>query len=306
MGNSAWRKWTNEEDAKLREISGLGKYSYAEMSELLPGRSRHAISFRCQTLGIKSLLIPKRAFTRKYFHNEEYFATKNLKTCYYAGAIMADGYLRFRNNCYDFVWSVAEKDKNLLEEFCKEINYSGELKKTSVKSPKTNKNCIQYRLELFSANKFCYWLIHNFGVTPNKTYRAVVQNFDNYEQKIAFACGLIDGDGSIISQDTSVKTLTISLVSSSLPTIEWFEKLVLEMKLPNIANRKRKITTPAGEKSFVYSVSGVEAAFLYKNLISINVPRLNRKWESPNVSKSLETCLARWGNRSEDFCDKRE
>lgn len=264
----------------------------------LIGRSKQAVSFYCFKNKIKSKRL--KIGDRKYFHDEHYFSKKNLKNCYHGGFLMADGYIQKDKNSWNLLWSAAIKDEGVLHEFKKSIQFSGEIKdyiKGETSKSKTSKQKI---LSIYGCKQIVDDLADNFGVTYNKTHRCVVQNFENEDQKLAFMIGLLDGDGSVFGAKNG-KEPTIKLYGCSLPTIEWFDKTVRELKLPKISNGKeRNVVKKMGENCYYCTVNGVEAAFLYKKLMNIDVPKLGRKWLNPLMIKSVEIAMARWDRSNQN------
>jgi hypothetical protein len=116
------------------------------------------------------------------------------------------------------------------------------------------------------------------------------------EQQLAFLVGLIDGDGTVTPMDKERTGFHIGLCGASLPTLEWAQKLIDSLKLPNISNRDQVIKKRDGENCYYYSVGGVEAAFLFNLLKTINVPKLDRKWNNPIILTCVESLMRRWDN----------
>jgi hypothetical protein len=276
------REWTMEEDKILEEMMFTGKSSAIDIAKIL-GRSEHSVRGHYNILGLKNTFIKKT-----FSHDENYFAKKNLENCYYAGYLMADGSISKRNGALAFSWQTAEKDKEVLDIFKEKIKYNGDLKKIFKYNEASQTTGIHYKINIHSAKKITDDLANNFGVTEGKTYRCVPQNFDNKEQELAFLIGLFDGDGTITIMDKEKTSFCMVLCGASLPTIEWAQKLIESLNLPCLANRPRNIIKRPNEACYYFSVGGVTAAYLYETLRAINVPRLARKWDNPEILKIVD------------------
>lgn len=289
----AYIKWTKEEDELIKKLTLQNNISFKDFIEFLPNRTKKAIITRCYFLGYKNKYKP-----RKYSFNENYFKIKTLENCYFAGVIMADGCICMtgRKNKYPtFTWQVAEKDKGLLDLFSQKINSTYELKSQFVQ--KNNKFFKNYKLCISNCLSWKDDLERNFGIIPHKTYRVVPQNFDNLEQELAFLIGLLDGDGSISTWGQKQIGINIQICSSSLPIIEWVKKITDKLNLPSFSNRNNNIYKPDNENCYYYTIRGVTAAFLFERLKSIDVPKLDRKWNNPVVLDIIEKLKLRWENK---------
>jgi len=278
--------WSEEQDCLLRQLISTKEYTYAKMIPLL-NKPRHQIIERTYELGLTNAGVD----LREYKYNDNYFSEYTLENCYFAGYFLADCCI-YRNSTI-FSWSVANKDKHIMELFCKLVGYNGTIEEYWKECSLNDSGKLYKHNRIKLSN--CRWiedLANKFGITEGKTYRNVPQNFPTEEHKLAFLIGLIDGDGSICKAGTKNPSMTISIVSSSLPTIEWFEKTVLELNLPNIANYGRKILKI--KNLYRYAVGGVTAAFLFEKLKAIDVPKLARKWENPAVLDMFKICMLRW------------
>jgi hypothetical protein len=300
--------WTEEEKLIVNAEIERGVLSGREIGALI-GRTKQAISYYC----FKNKLSSKRPGVgdRIYSHNENYFSEKTLENCYYAGFLMSDGSIVKDGNGFNLQWGCAEKDFNILKTFAEKINFNGIIKdeisrEGSCKGKIIKGGFPQKKLSIYGCKQIVSDLAINFGVTPNKTYRNVVQNFENEDQKLAFAMGLVDGDGSVVV-DPVRNRLIIKLCGCSLSTLEWFDKTIRELKLPKIwQGRERGVTKRKEENCYYCQICGVEAAFLYKKLINLDVPKLFRKWYDPAVIQAVNATLDRWNKSKHNKSNKIE
>ncbi|NYO85812.1 hypothetical protein G4A66_28110, partial [Escherichia coli] len=81
-------------------------------------KTKNSIYHKVSRLGISNL-----SHLRTYKRNDSYFSTPNLENCYWAGFIAADGNIRQNNQT--FAIALAKKDRQHLEQFKKNIQYTG-------------------------------------------------------------------------------------------------------------------------------------------------------------------------------------
>lgn len=285
--------WTADEENLLREVVLSQSLTYKQIYEkYFPYRSHYSVQGKCQKLNLDS-----SATSRKYFYNDKYFSQYTLDSCYYAGYFMADGCIYLSNNSKIFSWSVADKDLGAMRLFLDKVGFEGKIqtyiKKCSI--AKRNKDKIFKHHKISIVN--CRWindLENKFGVTMEKTYRNVPQNFPSEDMELAFLLGLLDGDGCITRMKKDNSNFCIGMASCSLPTVEWFQRFVIRLNLPSLAWKDNKIIFREG--CYYYTVRGVEAAFLFEKLKQVNVQKLDRKWNNPDILECVEKCKKRYYN----------
>jgi hypothetical protein len=283
--------WTEEEISLLKYALSLKSLTYDKIHKrFFPSRSRYSIQGKVQKLGLKNNSVT----SKKYFYNDNYFLEYTLENCYFAGYFMADSSIGISHGLKTFSWSVAEKDIEVMKLFNNIVGFGGKIRKeirTCSINDTSGKLYTQYKMRIVN----CKWipdLENKFGITVGKTYRNVVQNFPTLEHELAFLIGIIDGDGSITRMYRDNTGFCISLVSCSLPTIEWFKKTVTKLNLPSLSWKDNKITFSGG--CHRYQVRGCEAAFLFELLKAIPVPKLSRKWNNPDILECVEHCKKRY------------
>lgn len=127
---------------------------------------------------------------RRYTVNENYFEIiDNERKAYWLGFLMADAAMReYREGYFILSFELSAKDKVVIEEFIKDIDYSGKLTKS-----KRDEND---RVRFFIANQFFCKHLLNHGIIPNKTGKESFPNIPkDYERD--FIRGFFDGDGYI-------------------------------------------------------------------------------------------------------------
>lgn len=110
------------------------------------------------------------------------------------------------------------------------------------------------------------------------------------EQNLAFICGLIDGDGTIILSKQN--RLELSIIGTG-EIINWikniFDYLVLN-KTKLLAKARQRLDRDS-ENHWVYKVTGFRAYSILSELMKLQVPRLDRKWNNVKLScKPIYKC----------------
>jgi hypothetical protein len=162
--------------------------------------NRHPSTIQ-KTLKKAGVLRPKQ----KYRINDSFFDEFTPESCYWAGMMMADGYVRDGNNLFGM--HLGRIDVLHLLKFLSCMDSTHKLI--------WDKNSEAYCLQVY--NPQCRKMLEeNFNITPNKTTTATYPINIPYSLHSHFIRGLMDGDGSITY--TTCPTLsflgTIDLLSS--------------------------------------------------------------------------------------------
>lgn len=112
-------KWSDNEFKIIKD--NYGKLSYKNIQKLLPNRTIYQIRNKANYEKLCS-----NNNLRKYSINKEYFKYINEENCYWAGFIAADGNISRDMRKLSIKLSI--KDKELLENFIKDIEYTNEIK----------------------------------------------------------------------------------------------------------------------------------------------------------------------------------
>lgn len=180
-------------------------------------------------------------------YNVHFFSEYTRESCYWAGFILADGYIRSERDAISIKLGI--RDDTHLMKFIKCIEYTGE---------------VHYD----SDQRYCYvdicgqWfkrdLINRFDITPRKSKTAVISDKIPVELYPDFIRGIIDGDGSITYYKTKNKTnlaLSICGTESVLTSIAKFfhDHFSIIMKtdsqLPSIVTHPGMYTISYGMKN---------------------------------------------------------
>ena len=220
--------------------------------------------------------------------NEHYFDVPTVENSYWAGFIATDGCINiegFGRMCLCFSVTDYEAVKSLAQCLSSDIKT---IKIYKVGKKHKSKKLDRYGREryiiskkdryykTYTSNHMCGKLWSNFNITPQKTYTLLPPKLTDLEHIKAFLVGVIDGDGSIIK--TEKKSLTVSLVSASKPFISWCNTQlaivggVKENKIYEEYNRYYNSTI------YSLSYSCNTARKILKELVSVDVPKLERKW----------------------------
>lgn len=239
-------KWTQEEENILKD--NYGKMTYQQISNLLVNRTVSQIRNKCNYMGLCS-----KNNLRKYSINKEYFKIPTIENCYWAGFIAADG--NISGNRLSI--GLAHKDKNLLDCFCKDLQYTN-----TVKSYKNNVylgvNCKEMVKDLEV----------NFNIIPNKS-KILKPPFIKEEDLIAsFIKGVIDGDGSI-GEDR----ITIYGTKDLLQWIKYY----FDSWIP-VSNYTVSEVIQIQTHLHSYRIGTKRFKFIYDKLKQLNTYELKRKW----------------------------
>jgi hypothetical protein len=212
-----FKHWSQEEDNVLSQ-----NYYSLGGTKLVDILNRDLQSIHTRAFKLKIKANPRNA-NRKYTFNENYFDGPNISNCYWAGFIAADGCISGRSCTLNI--EISEKDKNLIEQFIKQTEFTGRIyyrgpresyhknnKKSYISKPTIS---IHINSSRWKEMLLKYWNIHN-----KKTLTLQPPNITKKDLCCSYIIGLIDGDGYIRRSDKSVGILgTYNLLS-------WINKVV--------------------------------------------------------------------------------
>lgn len=188
---------------------------------------------------------------------------ESIESFYWIGFIIADGSLHSGSK---FEFGLAEKDKNVLDEFAKFINLNGEIVyRESTKS---------YRIA-FSNSKSIPNFMSKYGFNFKKTYNPT--NFDVFkiyskELLISLLIGIIDGDGNIENNGSS-GAFAIHIKSHNSWQL-FYENFLDYLEIPytiNNINNTNTIRINIFRREYILTLNN----FINNN----NLFHLNRKWD---------------------------
>ncbi len=297
------RQWEEVEDAIIRE-----NYPFKtarEMVELLPGRNLNAIKARANLLKIVKKV--------PYLKNESFFETPNLINCAVAGFIAADGNINEKKQRLTI--NISQKDLKFLENISKLTGFNGKIR--LVKS---------YRKEWISLNgkrtipegtremcvfsvsceKWCSNLAKNWNITPAKTYTLMPPNLTDNKLKMAFISGQICGDGWVFKSKGKDGITDYGLgIMGTTEQMQW----ILDTFQGLLSNSEpKKLMENGSPNNREFNMVGANFYWLSKLFLSLDIPRLDRKWdiarefinliETGQVSQNMLTSV--WKRRPSD------
>lgn len=295
MSSFARPSWTEQELSKLKELCDSGKYRFEDMPAII-GRTKKGIMFKCYELGWGN----NYQTPRKYSLDKTYFSTIGLDQCFFTGCLVTDGSLNKRSdgNGYSLRWSVAVKDRHLLEEFAKQTKCTHPLKTTwnkcQISTVDPERKFENVLLSIHDPREWIIDLKKNFGFTSNKCRCFPPPVLPTMQHKLAFMAGLITGDGTITHGDT-IRDIMVSICGINRDLISWFKDTIDSLNLPTLSHRPALIASRDDENCYYYKRTGLSAAILVELLTRLPVYCLERKFKSP---KALEI-ISYWKSRPE-------
>lgn len=259
------RSFSEEEIVFIKD--NFPKLSLLEISDRLK-RSRSVISKKILELNLRQKHI-KNGRPNKNNYLTNFFENPNLLNSYYAGLIAADGNVRYDEKKYIYRLQLGfhEKDINHLLKFKEDVKFDGPLYYRREKKI--------YSLEL-KGKKIINDIINNFNIVPAKSLILKPPIGLSFEQKMAFTVGYIDGDGCIYHQNKKYPHAVYLLGTKELLT---FIKNVFDELEPLHKHKNAKIDKKRKTNIYRFNLSGQRAHKILQKLKSINVPKLERKWD---------------------------
>lgn len=237
------------------------------MAEAL-NRSYSATKTKVFKLGISETSNKKGV--KVYSCNEDYFSSLNLNSCYWAGFILADGYVSEEKRILNI--KLAAKDLTQIEKFKSDIDFNGKI----YHKKKQNQYAIQ-----ISSEKIIKDLQENFEIVfKDKTYAAKPPAKLAEQQKFAFLVGLIDGDGCIDVANFKSKGKyfysknRISLIGTK-EVCEWTKGIFEDLAEENIGNLSRVKSTKC---CYTVATTGRKADIIISKLRDVKCNHMERKW----------------------------
>lgn len=277
------KDWTKEEDEILKEC--YGKYSPSELPSFLPGRNCNGIKVRQTVLGL----------CKKYSKDENFFAIPNTLNSSVSGIISSDGHIspsakgkRSARLCI----GLHPKDRTLLEQISnatksnyKIADYSHDHTFFDKRKNKSYRYLYQLsRWHVSKADKWAADLKRNWNIPAGAKSLVLEppQNLTDMDCCLAFISGEITGDGTILL--TKLKDNEFYVKLSLLGTeklLIWVKKVFedyLKCKLKTNVHLQSK-----GSKIYILTLSGIKAGAIIDKINQLNIIKLKRKWEKPEV-----------------------
>lgn len=188
---------------------------------------------------------------------------ESIESFYWIGFIIADGSFYDKTN---FEFGLAEKDKEVLDEFAKFISLNGKIAhRESTKS---------YRI-MFSNSKSIPNFMEKYGFKFRKTYNPIDFNILKIYPKdllTSLLIGIIDGDGSI-ENNGSIGAFVIHIHSHNVWS-SFYTELLTYLEIPytiNNINNTNTIKVNIYKRDYILKLNN----FIKDN----NLFHLNRKWD---------------------------
>lgn len=270
--------WTDQELHWLRE-----HYTRPDgikvLMGLMPHRGYNSIKGMANVNGL-TRWVP-------YIKDREFFNHLNDLNNVIAGFFAADGCITSRDN--RFVINLARKDVEHLDRIRQHLGYDGPLTHHTSKGGATvEKNGKTYVigpaessiLQIADCPEWVVALNRHWNITPRKTNTLQPPNLTNLRHALCYISGLIDGDGWVClnAKDESIhgKVLEISVMGTK-ELMEWV-KWVFDQITPG--QTRSAIKPTSSPNGAVYTVRGTRAYVIAKVLLSLDILRLDRKWQN--------------------------
>ena len=273
---TTYMDWTTEEDEVLRR-SYEESDSIHDLVPLLIGRDYNAIRSRANLLGLKRKILP--------VHNKNFFDVPNEINCSVAGFIAADGCISDMDR---LTLRLSSKDRSHLIVIKDLLSFNGNVYdyknnydlhvtkkgRTNVYAGTQSTCSIQISCPEVSLKLKTHW-----NITPRKTFTLTPPNLVNNRLILAYISGLIDGDGWIVKdkdERASGEAVYSIAIMGTKELIEWV-KNTFDRLVPN--SNAAQLQPTESENIYDYKVSSFKSYWLAKLFLSLDIPRLDRKWD---------------------------
>lgn len=189
---------------------------------------------------------------------------------YFLGFIMADGCMyqkKDESKHYQFSIKIQERDVNILEKFCEEIEFD----KTKIRyrtSTRNNTECKTVEIQINNQD-FCKDLI-NHGIQPQKSGKEYMPNCNGFE--VDFIRGFIDGDGwvyKMIPSSSDKPRYDIGFCSTSTQIIKDINTFIKDtMNIEMTTTESKNVIT--SKKCAKYEVFKILNRIYYDDCLSLN------------------------------------
>jgi len=268
------KPWTPQEDAVIRKL--YMTTNARDVAAKLPGRNLNAVKARANLLGI----IKKVAYEK----DEAFFSIPNPVNCAIAGFIAADGNLNEEKK--RLAINISVKDLEFLQLLVSLIKFNGPIDFRTV----NRKECIlkaRNRMMTAGISKMCriavtceQWycdLNAHWNITPRKTATLMPPNLTNNRLKMAYISGLTCGDGWICKTVKDSNRLCFGMgFTGTKELLQWVQE-TFRFLVPNM--EIKKLMDRGSPNCRDYCVWGASFYWLSKMFLSLEIPRLNRKWD---------------------------
>lgn len=281
---SSPEEWTDEEILKLKTLLETGNYQYTDLPKFFPNRTLYSIKSKAQYNNLHS-----KHRCSQYTFDQHYFDSLTLENCYWAGFIMADGNLLKVKNKNSFVFSLllAIKDLDHLQKFKKSIKSDHPIITYKKKSPRSDFIGEYCRISIGGVDNWMPNLLNIFGMRIRKTNYFSPPKLTKNIEKFSYCCGYFDGDGCLSYQKNH---FTMNVVSSNKLILEYIRDFFISLNLPKLKfkNFSSKISLSKSKTYYSYTISGFQACIIHELISRIEIPKLKRKWENPEIIEIIK------------------
>lgn len=277
------RVWTKEEEEILKQHY-LKPNGPKDLLKLLPQKRMSQILDKGKRMGFIRFI--------PYIKNEIFFEIPNLINTNLAAFLGSDGCI-----CDKRKWGqpsirlgISTKDLKHLEKIKELTNYNGKMyfvkhidKKIYSSSNDKWYNCNTESCHLVfnKAQKWCDDLWNNWNIGPRKSHTLMPPTkLKTIELKLSYISGAIDGDGhiSLISEPNHNfgSSLKIGIIGTT-ELLQWIKE-TFDYLTPY--DNVRSIVKTRYKNICTYAISGIRAYLISKCILSLDIPRLNRKWNN--------------------------
>jgi len=258
------KMWSNEEDEILKKYYTIEK-EIKNFIHLLPNRTKSSILNRTTILKLKKQKTSYKDKINKYKIDHNFFEIYNNINSYWSGFIAADGHVDRKTGRIGI--KLSEKDLNHLKKLKKDTKTETQI---SVFERNTFNKMRKYcNLYLYS-KKMKSDIEKNFNIMTNKTFDLKPPtNIINFDHKLSYICGLIDGDGYITISNNRI----VIGILGTFDVLSWIKN-----EINNIIDIK-KISILKKGNIFQLKITGYERLKkLYTEVDKLQIPILDRKW----------------------------
>jgi hypothetical protein len=279
--------WTNDEDDLIRKY--YTTLSHKDLKKIIPNRNCASIRSRASRLGIKKGT--RYIFTK----NDSFFTLPNELNCSVAGTWGSDGCIETnkKGESNRVMLNLATKDFDFLTKIKNALEFTGDIKNYVHKNKLlvTERNTTVYDrktsyLQISRAKQWIEDLNKHWNITTQKTYSLQPPNITDLNLCMAYICGIVNGDGSILVHNNSkFKMLRITMLGTE-SLLLWiksiFEKFLDETLEANVRPER------SGARIFSYAISGFRAAKIIEYINALDCVFMDRKWKSEAVLNAIE------------------
>lgn len=265
------------------------------LRKLIPQRSNDSIKSRARKLGLR-----KKIFNTK---DENFFETVNTINSSIAGMIASDGHIhieksRYNNNYYhQIIITLTSRDIKILEDIRRQLKSTHNIRifrrkykiypypdKTRFNEGEGEYAC--YRV--FETEKYAKDLLNNWNIPSGKKSLILdpPKNLTNLDHKLAYLCGLINGDGSVyLAKDKNYDCLCIGLLGTK-SLLEWCKSVIIEYLGHDLDNN---VNEENHSKAYNFYIRGYKAMKLFNKIRSLDCVFLDRKWNNKEILNCIES-----------------